>query len=135
MYTTRKDNNTLRQDLLKHMLRCPLYRSKWRQHSFLLITSAILILSMLAGCGPRAEDLKAVEYTPLPGDDWKVSTPAEQGLDPMLVAELYLDAAELSTLYGVLVIKNGYLIAERYFNEGSVEQKDRLHRRCDALLS
>jgi len=93
-------------------------------HSFLLITSAILILSMLAGCGPSTEELEAVDYTPLPGDDWKVSTPAEQGLDPMLVAELYYDAAELETLYGLLVVKNGYLIAEGYFNEGSVEQKD-----------
>ncbi len=71
---------------------------------------------------PRTEDLAAVEYTPPPGDEWKVSTPEEQGLDPMLVAELYLDAAELETLYGLLVIKNGYLIAERYFNNGSVSQ-------------
>jgi CubicO group peptidase (beta-lactamase class C family) len=52
-----------------------------------------------------------------------VSTPAEQGLDPVLVAELYFDAAEMETLYGLLVIKNGYLIAEGYFNEGTVEQK------------
>ena len=72
---------------------------------------------------PRPEELEAVEYTPLPGDDWKVSTPAEQGLDPMLVAELYLDATGLSTLYGVLVIKNDHLIAEGYFNEGAVEQQ------------
>jgi CubicO group peptidase (beta-lactamase class C family) len=71
---------------------------------------------------PRTEDLAAVEYTPLPGDDWKVSTPAEQALDPMLVAELYLDAAEMETLYGLLVIKNGHLIAEGYFNDGAVEQ-------------
>lgn len=75
---------------------------------------------------PRTEDFEAVVYTPLPGNDWKVSTPAKQGLDPKLVAELYLDAAELETLYGLLVIKNGHLIAERYFNEGSVEQKARL---------
>jgi CubicO group peptidase (beta-lactamase class C family) len=75
---------------------------------------------------PRPQELKAVKYAPLPGDDWKVSTPAEQGLDPKLVAELYLEATELETLYGLLVIKNGYLIAERYFNEGTVEQKARL---------
>ena len=122
IYTTRKDNDTLRLDLLEHIVRCPLFRSKWRHHSFLLFTSVILILSNLVGCGPRTEDLKAVEYTPLPGDDWKVSTPAEQGLDPMLVAELYFNAAELETLYGLLVIKNGHLIAEGYFNEGAVEQ-------------
>jgi len=119
----------LRLDLLKHIVRYPLFRSKRRQYSFLLITSTILILSMLVGCGPSGpstEDLEAVEYTPLPGDDWKVSTPAEQGLDPMLVAEVYYNAAELETIYSLLVIKNGYLIAERYFNEGSVEQKDRV---------
>jgi CubicO group peptidase (beta-lactamase class C family) len=74
----------------------------------------------------RPEELEAVKYTPLPGDDWKVSTPAEQGLDPELVAEVYLEAAELETIYGLLVTKNGYLIAERYFNEGAVEQKARL---------
>jgi len=74
----------------------------------------------------QPEDLAKVEYTPLPGDDWRVSTPETQGLNPMLVAELYLDAAEMETLYGLLVIKNGYLIAEGYFNEGSARQKARL---------
>jgi len=125
----------LRLNLLKHIVRCPLFRSKRRQHSFLLITSAILILSMLVGCGPSTEDLQAVEYTPLPGDDWEVSTPAEQGLDPMLVAELYFNAAELERLYGVLVIKNGHLIAEGYFNEGSVEQKARLQSATKSYTS
>jgi CubicO group peptidase (beta-lactamase class C family) len=71
---------------------------------------------------PESSELEEVEYTPLRRDDWEVSTPAEQGLDSMLVAELYLDAAHLETLYGLLVVKNGYLIAEGYFNEGSVEQ-------------
>jgi CubicO group peptidase (beta-lactamase class C family) len=71
---------------------------------------------------PGTEELEAVDYTPLPGDDWEVSTPAEQGLDPMLVAELYLEATGSSTLYGLLVIKNGHLIAEGYFNEGAVDQ-------------
>ena len=98
--------------------------SKRRQHAFLLFTSAILILSTLVGCGPSTAELEAVDYTPLSGDDWKVSTPTEQGLDPMLVAELYLNAAELETLYGLLVIKNGHLIAEGYFNGGSVEQEN-----------
>ena len=69
-------------------------------------------MSALAGCGPSIEDLSAVDYTPLPGDDWELSTPSEQGLDPMLVARVYYSAAELETLYSLLVVKNGYLIAE-----------------------
>jgi len=99
-----------------------------RQIQIVLIKIAfsILILSLLAGCGPSKEVLNSVDYTPPVRDDWPVSTPEEQGLDPLLVAEMYLNAAEQETLYSLLVIKNGYLVAEDYFNEGSVEQKDRL---------
>ena len=96
--------------------------SERHHHSFQLFASVILILSMLAGCGPSPEDLEAVDYTPLPGDDWDVSTPAEQGVDPKLVAELYYKAAELETIKGLLVVKNGKLIAEGYFNGGSVDE-------------
>jgi CubicO group peptidase (beta-lactamase class C family) len=92
----------------------------------ILLLSALLILAILSGCGRPAAQLDGIDYTPLPGDDWEVSTPAEQGLDPDLVAELYYNASEHETIYSLLVIKNGYLIAEDYFNEGSVDQKDRL---------
>jgi len=61
---------------------------------------------------PRPEELEAVDYTPVPGRDWEVSTPEAEGLDPALVARLYLDATGLSTLYGVLIVKNGRLVAE-----------------------
>jgi CubicO group peptidase (beta-lactamase class C family) len=98
----------------------------WRQYSLLIIAIVFLVMLALPSSGPSIEDLLAVDYTPLPEDDWEVSTPAEQGLDPMLVAEMYYNAAKLETIYSLLVIKNGYLIAEDYFNEGSVDQKDRL---------
>jgi len=96
---------------------------------------SILISSGLVGCGPSGARLAAVDYTPLPGDDWKVSTPAEQGLDPRLVAALYDSAGELETLYGLLVIKNGYLVAEGYFNEGTVEQKALLQSASKSYVS
>ncbi len=92
------------------------------RYTLLLLASLILVLSVLAGCGSCAWNMDLVDYAPLPGGGWQVSTPEEQGLDPMLVAKLYFDAAKLETLYGLLVVKNGYLIAERYFNEGSVDQ-------------
>jgi CubicO group peptidase (beta-lactamase class C family) len=59
----------------------------------------------------------------------------EQGLDPMLVAELYFNATRLSRLYGLLVIKNGYLIAERYFNEGVVDRKNQLQSATKSYTS
>ena len=120
---------------MKHISRHLFIHSKRRQHSILLITGTILILTMFVGCDPSTKDLKAVEYAPLTGDDWKVSTPAEQALDPMLVAELYYNAADLETIYGLLVIKNSHLIAERYFNKGSVEQKARIQSATKSFTS
>jgi len=107
---------------IQNIMRFPLFQFEGRQHSFLICSSVILILSNLVGCSMFSQDLGKVEYTPLHGDDWKISTPAEQGLDSNLVMEFYVDAAKLETLFGLLVIKNGYLIAEGYFNEGSVDQ-------------
>ena len=89
----------------------------------LVASGVALALLLLAGCGPSDAELNAVDYTPLEIEgDLDVSTPEEQGLDPNLVAELYYHAAEMETLYGLLIVKNGYLIAEDYFNEGGVEQ-------------
>lgn len=88
-----------------------------------LFTGIVLILLVLAGCSLNPE---VVDYAPLPGEDWKVSTPEKQGLDPNLVSELYSNAAKVKTIYSLLVIKNGCLIAEKYFHEGAVDQKDRI---------
>ena len=103
--------------------------------SVCVVVAVVLVLVFTLGRQPAIEDLLAVDYTPLPGDDWEISTPSEQGLDPMLVAQVYYNAAELETLYSLLVVKNGYLIAEDYFNEGSVEQKDRLQSATKSYTS
>jgi CubicO group peptidase (beta-lactamase class C family) len=98
-------------------------RTSRKDHStFLLFSVAILGLSTLTGCGTRATNLTTVTYAPLPGGEWKVSTPAAQGVDPNLVARLYHDAAGLETLYALLVVKNDQLLAEKYFNAGAVDQ-------------
>jgi len=82
---------------------------------------------VLSGCfPPSAEDLAAVDYAPLAGADWEVSTPEAEGLNPLLVAEMYYNAAQMETLRGLLVIMNGRLIAEGYFNDGSIDQTARL---------
>ncbi|UCD22619.1 MAG: serine hydrolase [Chloroflexota bacterium] len=98
----------------------------WRPYFLLIVVVVLLVVSALPSSGPPIDDLLAVDYTPVTRDDWEVSTPEAQGLDPMLVAELYYNAAELETLYSLLVVKNGHLIAEDYFNDGSIDQKDRL---------
>jgi len=56
----------------------------------------------------------------------------------MLVAELYFNAArraEEGRLYAVLVIKNGYLVAEEYFNAGSIDRANRLKSATKSITS
>ena len=67
---------------------------------------------------PRPRELRDVDYAPLVRDDWPVSTPEKQGLDSALVADLYRKATGLETIYGLLIVKNGHLVAEAYFNDG-----------------
>ena len=66
-----------------------------RLHTLYQFISILMIASVLVGCGPSAAELAAVDYTPLSRDDWPVSTPEEQGLDPESVAELYLEAEDV----------------------------------------
>lgn len=68
----------------------------------------------------------ADETSRLATPEWEVSTPAEQGLDARLVENLYRKAAELPSLYGLLLVKNGYLVGEDYFNGGRRGQKANL---------
>jgi CubicO group peptidase (beta-lactamase class C family) len=96
--------------------------------SVLRLAALLMVLGiMLTACGPSAADLAAVDYAPVTQDEWPVSTPEEQGLDPDLVAELYYDAAQLETAYSLLVFKNGYLVAEDYFHIGSPHLQVNVH--------
>jgi CubicO group peptidase (beta-lactamase class C family) len=68
-----------------------------------------------------------VDYTPISLDEWPVSTPEEQGLDPRLMAELYYNASKLESIYSLLVFKNGYLVAEDYFHIGKPDLQVNIH--------
>jgi CubicO group peptidase (beta-lactamase class C family) len=106
-----------------------------RLHLPRLVMGVILILAVLAGCGPSPAELAAVDYAPQPGGEWEISTPEAQGLDPQLVARLYYDAAQLETIHSLLVFKNGYLIAEGNFNGGSPDLQENIHSATKSITS
>ena len=114
------------------------------QRSFLIFIGPILILSTLAGCDSTPstelyhsteEPIPAVDYSSLPGADWEISTPEQQRLDAVIIAELYESAAELETLYSLLDEKDGFLIAEKYFNGGSVGEKTLIQSASKSYIS
>jgi len=91
------------------------------------ILFSIVVASPLVGCGPSAADLEGVDYTPVTRDEWPISSPEQQGLEPERVAEFYYNASQLETIYGLLVFKNGYLVAEDYFNIGEPNLQVNVH--------
>lgn len=106
-----------------------------RGRSHRLSVGLIGFLLLLAACAPSAAELEAVDYSPLPREDWPLSTPEEQGLDPQLIARLYLDAEEVETIKSPLVVKDGYLIAEKYFHGAAVDDKFRMHSATKSYTS
>jgi CubicO group peptidase (beta-lactamase class C family) len=126
-----KGADMIHMALLKHCSRRNTSRSVFaflpivtRPCSYLILTVLIMGFSALVGCASacQTETLNTDLYKPQSGSDWKISTPEAQGLDSRLVNNLYRDASKLETLYGVLIVKNGYPIAEEYFHQGSIDQ-------------
>ncbi len=91
-----------------------------------IIICFITVLAAFSGCGPTKRDLAAIDYNPGDGTDWETSTPGEQGLDPELIARLYYNAESVETITSLLVIKNGKLIAEKYFHGNKIDSVNRL---------
>ncbi len=88
--------------------------------------AAVILLPGLLGCRPSIAQLETIDYRPVASADWPVSTPAAEGLDSRKVAELYWNATQARTTRSVLVVKNGRLVAEKYFHGASASDKGRL---------
>ncbi|MBD3385513.1 serine hydrolase [candidate division KSB1 bacterium] len=86
----------------------------------------VLFVMLLPFLGCNSQNLEVVDYTPISENGWTNSTPLEQGLAPALVSKLYSNAAKVRTIFSLLVVKNGYLVAEHYFHGGSIGQKARI---------
>jgi len=79
------------------------------------------ILTLVASCGSSSGSGDSgggvPNYTPTTANDgWQVADPAGQGVNEAALDTAYQEARQLPNLFSLLVVKNGYLIAERYFN-------------------
>jgi CubicO group peptidase (beta-lactamase class C family) len=67
---------------------------------------------------PTARPTQAPSSAPayFPGDEWRTSTPAEQGIDPQGITEMLAKIeSEKLPVHSFLLIRHGYLVAEHYF--------------------
>jgi len=99
---------------------------RWKKFQYRITRSIIavicLLFTSLVGCSPSTEYQEVIDYEPVLGDDWEISTPEAEGIDPELMAEMYYKASKMDTIYSLLVVKNGKITGEKYFNAGSIDQ-------------
>ncbi len=77
-----------------------------------LIIAGLLLL-VLAGC--KKDSVCAPDLTPV-GDGWIYATPDSQGLNPLTLNQGMVQADQAGFIDGLLVIRNGFIVAEQYFN-------------------
>ena len=80
-----------------------------------ILLSALLFLSSCSE-GPTGPDASSF--------NWQTSTPEEQGMDSQLIEQAFNQGESRGFVDCILVIRNGYLIAEKYYNNYS---KDLAH--------
>lgn len=75
-----------------------------------------------ASCKPdESRGSEALDYAPVAlGDGWTVSTPEDHGLDPARIRGCYQSAAALQNIYSLLIVRDGELVSEAYFNGSGV---------------
>jgi len=66
---------------------------------------------------------------------WDESNPDQQGLDPDILERGLQIAQETSFLNSIVVIKNGYLVAERYFNGHDKNMADLIYSATKSYIS
>jgi CubicO group peptidase (beta-lactamase class C family) len=79
------------------------------------LRSVALAAFLLAHATPPSSAFQSEHWTS--PYDWPTSRPETEGLEPGVLASAYLNASQLTHLHSLLVVKNGYLVAEQYFNQ------------------
>ena len=81
----------------------------------LTILSIILVMLTVHGCSSKPDENDSYQPVAL-NDGWPISTAEEQGLDSRKLDEIYKDAQRFDHIYSLIIVRNGFLIGEKYFN-------------------
>jgi len=91
------------------------------RRDFLLSAGAVAALS--AGCGSTRPG-SAIQPIDVPGAaawDWPIGTPQSQGMNAAALARTLDAGTDLRALRSLLVVRNGVLVAERYYGSGTAD--------------
>lgn len=84
----------------------------------------------------KNEDVETVFKPYFPIDEWVVKTPESQGMDSEKLADVFKDLEEwYKVTNSVIIIRNGYIVAEKYYNGYTPETKQWIYSATKSVLS
>jgi len=101
---------------------------------FLLLFSVFIV----AGCGNHNQNGNTdvtLSWTPEASEEWPVATPEEMDVDRELLQKAYNDAAKRSYFQSLIVIRNGYLVGESYFQGTNSSQRAQVRSVTKTVMS
>ncbi len=75
------------------------------------ILCALFLIGVLLSC-----EKDPTALTPLESYRWEISSPGDQGMDPDMLQEAFALAEQKRFIYSMVIVRNGYLVGERYFH-------------------
>ena len=100
-----------------------------------------LLTLIVAGCSGSAASVNAPTPTPATGtywptEGWRTSTPEEQGMDSQMLAGMVDEINERKMkVHSLLVIRNGYLVSETYFDDFQPDTRHHLQSVTKSFIS
>ena len=102
-----------------------IYNTGFKKTVFCICIFAFLLFLLLNEDAICAQSIER-DYWPTEG--WRTSTPEQQGMESAKL-EIAVEFIEerLPDAFSLLVVKNGYLVFEKYFRQGSPDRIAQIH--------
>ncbi len=102
----------------------------------ILIALILILIVFLMYCSLDKEISEQYSIKPIElNDGWKISSPDEHNMNKNELIEAYKYASTLPFMYSVLIIKDDYIIAEKYFNGAGIYQAKYIASATKSYLS
>lgn len=89
----------------------------------------ILLLSFLQGCEKKDPEVNFVPFT------WEMTTPSQAGMNALMLDSAFIVASQKGYVDGLLVVKDGKLVAEQYYNGFTKETPHNIMSVSKSMLS
>jgi CubicO group peptidase (beta-lactamase class C family) len=102
------------------------------KHSNKVFLSIMLVCLCLApACSPGM-----FQQAYFPNDEWRRSTPEEQGLDSALILQMFQEIQDQGIdIHSFLLVRNGYLVTEAYFDPYTQDMKQPVYSVTKSITS